>query len=52
MKDRAYEIGRDRKYHEYQRELASVVYTFFDKKTGPRSECKLTTTWRITQTNN
>ena len=35
MKDRAYEIGRDRKYHEYQRELASVVYTFFDKKTGP-----------------
>ena len=34
MKDRAYEIGRDRKYHEYQRELARV-YTFFDKKTGP-----------------
>ena len=33
MKDRAYEIDRNRKYDEYQR-ASSMVYMFFDKKTG------------------
>ena len=34
MKDRTYEIARIRKYDGYQRELASMVHRFFDKKTG------------------
>ena len=34
MKDRAYEIARNRKYDGYQRALASMVYKAFDKKTG------------------
>ena len=34
MKDRAYEIARNSKYDGYQRALASMVYKFFDKKTG------------------
>ena len=34
MKDRAYKIVRNGKYHEYQRALANVVYNVFDKKTG------------------
>ena len=32
MRDRAYEIARNRKYDEFQRSLASMVYKFFDKK--------------------
>ena len=34
MKIRAYEIIRNRGYDGYQRELASMVYNFFEKKTG------------------
>ena len=34
LKDRAYEIAKNRKYEGYQRALASTVYKFFDKKTG------------------
>ena len=34
LKDRAYEIARNRNYDEYQRALASMVYMFLDKKTG------------------
>ena len=34
MKDRAYEIARNCQYDGYQRVLASIVYNFFDKKTG------------------
>ena len=34
LKDRAYEIARNRKYDGYQRALASMVYKFSDKKTG------------------
>ena len=34
LKDRAYEITRSRNYDGYQRALASLVYRFFDKKTG------------------
>ena len=34
LKDRAYEIARNHNYDEYQRALPSMVYIFFDKKTG------------------
>ena len=34
LKDRAYEIAGNCKYDAYQRALASIVYKFFDKKTG------------------
>ena len=34
LKDRTYEIARNRNYDEHQRALASMVYKFFDKKTG------------------
>ena len=34
MKDRAYEISKNRNYDGYQRALASMVYKFFEKKTG------------------
>ena len=34
LKDRAYEIARNCIYDGYQRALASMVYKFFDKKTG------------------
>ena len=34
LKDRTYEIARNRGYDGYQRALASMFYTFFDKKTG------------------
>ena len=33
MKDRAYEIARNRKYDGYQRALASMIYRSFNKKT-------------------
>ena len=36
MKDRVYEIARICGYGGYQRALASMVYKFFDKKTGAR----------------
>ena len=34
MKDRAYEIARNRNYVGYQGALASIVYKSFDKKAG------------------
>ena len=34
LKERAYEIAKNRNYDGYQRALASIVYTFFDQKTG------------------
>ena len=34
MNDRAYEIARNCRYDGYQRALASMVYKFFDMKTG------------------
>ena len=34
MSDRAYEIPRNRGYGGYQRALTSMVYRFFDRKTG------------------
>ena len=32
LKDKAFEIASNPKYDGYQRELASMLYTFFDKK--------------------
>ena len=32
LKDRAFKIASNPKYHGYQRGLASMVYKFFDKK--------------------
>ena len=37
MKDGAYEIARNPKYDGYQRGLASMLYKFFDNKTGLRA---------------
>ena len=37
LKDRVYEIARNPKYDGYQRALASMVYMFFDRKTGSRA---------------
>ena len=34
MRDRAYETARNHNYGRYQRALASMVYRFFQKKTG------------------
>ena len=34
LKDRAYEIARNRRYDGYKRALASMIYKFLDKKTG------------------
>ena len=33
MKDRVYEIVRNRRFDEYERKLANMVCKFFDKKT-------------------
>ena len=33
LRDKAFKIACDQKYDGYQRGLASMVYTFFDKKT-------------------
>ena len=32
LRDKAFNIAKDSKYDGYQRELASMVYKFFDKK--------------------
>ena len=32
LRDKAFKIASDQKYHGYQRGLASMVYKFFDKK--------------------
>ena len=34
LRDKAYDIGSNPEYDGYQRGLASMVYKFFDKKTG------------------
>ena len=34
MRDKAFNIAKNLKYDRYQRRLASMVYTFFDKKTS------------------
>ena len=40
LKDRAYEIARNRNYDGYQRALGSVVFEFFDKKRRIGNKCK------------
>ena len=37
LRDRAFEIASNPKYDEYQRGLASMIYKFFDKKSGENS---------------
>ena len=40
LKEKAFEIANNQKYDGYQRDLASMVYNFFDKKskgTGTKS---------------
>ena len=34
LRDKAFKIAGDPKYNDYQRELASMVYKFFDKKSS------------------
>ena len=64
MHDKAFNIANYLKYDGYQRDLTSMVYKFFDKKTsvgvallGNKSVVKKSKyvkqriTWRITQTN-
>ena len=34
LRNKAFNIAKDPKYHGYQRGLASIVYKFFDKKTA------------------
>ena len=36
LRDKAFNIAKDLQYDGYQRGLASMVYTFFDKKTAGR----------------
>ena len=37
LRDRAFEIASNPKYDEYQRGLATMIYKFFDKKSGENS---------------
>ena len=34
LRDKAFETASNRKYDDYQRGLASMVYNFFDKKSS------------------
>ena len=53
MKDRAYEIARNPSCDGYhQRVLASMVYTFFHKKTGSRASVNEEIAEKISYTNN
>ena len=36
LRDKAFNIAKNPKFDEYQRDLASIVYKFFDKKTSDR----------------
>ena len=38
LKDKAFNIAKNRKYDWYQRQLASMVYNFFDKKSASLSD--------------
>ena len=42
LKYRAYEIARNPNFDGYQRGLASMIYRFFDKKTGLVASVKVT----------
>ena len=46
LRDKAFNILKDLKYDGYQRELASMVYKFFDKKTAGLNLClKMSVLW-------
>ena len=49
LKERAYDIARNPKYHGNQRVLANMLNKFFDKK-RISSECKWKISWTITLT--
>ena len=34
LRDKAFNVAKNRKYHGYQRGLLSIVYRFFDNKTS------------------
>ena len=34
MREKAFNIAKNPKYDEYKRELASMIYNFFDKKSA------------------
>ena len=40
LRDKAFNIAKNPKYDRYQRGLASMVYTFFDKKDLRRNSSK------------
>ena len=48
LKYRANGIARNCRYDEYQRALASMVYKFFDVKTGSGVSVNEKTSWKIT----
>ena len=58
LKDKTFEITRNHNYDGYKRALATILYKFFDKKTGSRiksdsnkqngNKSKWTISWRIT----
>ena len=48
MKYRANGIARNCRYDEYQRALASMVYKFFEEKTGSGASVNEKTSWKIT----
>ena len=37
LRDKAFNIAKNPKYEGYQRSLASMIYTFFDKKASASS---------------
>ena len=51
LRDKAFKIASDRKYDEYQRGLASMVYIFFDKK-SEGSGCLLSSASQIANKEN
>ena len=38
LRDKGFNIAKNSKYHVYQKGLASMVYTFFDKKSSSFAE--------------
>ena len=58
LRDKAFNIAKNRKYDEYQRSFASMLYKFFDKETSESDDNNETKRnlqfwigWGITKTN-
>ena len=47
LKERVYKIAINPKYDRCQRWLASMIHTFYDKKTGSGNKCQ----WRASSRN-